>query len=214
MVAGVIVGTAFQVLQWLFLSGQLYVSKYNAIYGSFSFLPLLLIWMQLVWLITLIGGLLCFASQNVGQFAFGDDIDNISLDYRRSITLAIIAIICKRFVMQKKPLSSTEIAETYNLPAKLVSQQVFTLHKVGLVSFIAASGELQEYPLQPAVDVSTLTVGEVVKRIQTDGVKDFIPGFNSDYTSVIKESKRVTEEMIKVADNISILSLEIKDVNI
>ncbi|MDE6394078.1 MAG: YihY/virulence factor BrkB family protein, partial [Duncaniella sp.] len=50
--AGILAGTAFQVLQWLFVTGQIYVSKYNAIYGSFSFLPLMLIWMQLSWLIT------------------------------------------------------------------------------------------------------------------------------------------------------------------
>ena len=53
LIAGVFTGTAFMILQWLFVSGQLYVSKYNAIYGSFSFLPLLLIWMQLVWVICL-----------------------------------------------------------------------------------------------------------------------------------------------------------------
>ena len=41
--SGVFAGTAFQILQYLFLSGQIYVSKYNAIYGSFAFLPLLLI---------------------------------------------------------------------------------------------------------------------------------------------------------------------------
>lgn len=168
MISGVVVGTAFQVLQWLFLTGQLYVSKYNAIYGSFSFLPLMLIWLQLVWLITLIGGVLCYASQNIGQFNFSDDVDNISLDYRRSVILVIMAIICKRFVQQKRPLNSSEIAKTYNLPAKLVTRLVLDLHRVKLISFIAAPGELLEHPLQPAVDVSGLTVGEVIRRLQTD----------------------------------------------
>ena len=55
LIAGIIAGTSFVILQWLFLSGQIYVTRYNAIYGSFSFLPLLLIWLQLVWLITLSG---------------------------------------------------------------------------------------------------------------------------------------------------------------
>lgn len=214
IIAGVIVGTAFQILQWLFLSGQLYVAKYNAIYGSFSFLPLMLIWMQLVWLITLIGGLLCFASQNIGQFNFGDDVDNISLVYRRSVVLAITAIICKRFEQQKPPLSSSQIAEAYNLPAKLVTQIVLALKKVKLISFIAAPGELLEHPLQPAVDVSGLTVGEVIKRLQTDGDSDFIPDFDTDYAAVIKESNAITDAMIKVANETAIISLNVKDVDI
>lgn len=214
IMAGVIVGTAFQILQWLFLTGQLYVAKYNAIYGSFSFLPLMLIWMQLVWLITLIGGLLCFASQNIGEFNFGDDIDNISLAYRRSVIIAITAIICKRFVQQKPPLNSTQISQAYNLPKKLVTQIVLALKKVNLVSFIAAPGELLEHPLQPAVDVSGLTVGEVIKRLQTDGASDFIPDFDTNYADIIHESTTITDAMIKAADETAIISLGIKDADL
>lgn len=214
MISGVVVGTAFQVLQWLFLTGQLYVSKYNAIYGSFSFLPLMLIWLQLVWLITLIGGVLCYASQNIGQFNFSDDVDNISLDYRRSVILVIMAIICKRFVQQKRPLNSSEIAQTYNLPAKLVTRLVLDLHRVRLISFIAAPGELLEHPLQPAVDVSGLTVGEVIRRLQTDGASNFIPDFSSHYAQIIAESNAVTDAMIKAGDETAIISLSIKDTDI
>lgn len=214
MISGVVVGTAFQVLQWLFLTGQLYVSKYNAIYGSFSFLPLMLIWLQLVWLITLIGGVLCYASQNIGQFNFSDDVDNISLDYRRSVILVIMAIICKRFVQQKRPLNSSEIAQTYNLPAKLVTRLVLDLHRVRLISFIAAPGELLEHPLQPAVDVSGLTVGEVIRRLQTDGASNFIPDFSSHYAQIIAESNAVTDAMIKAGDETAIISLNIKDTDI
>ncbi|WP_302129260.1 YihY/virulence factor BrkB family protein, partial [uncultured Duncaniella sp.] len=58
LITGGIAGITFQILQWLFVSGQIYVSKYNAIYGSFSFLPLMLIWMQFSWLITLAGALI------------------------------------------------------------------------------------------------------------------------------------------------------------
>lgn len=214
MISGVVVGTAFQVLQWLFLTGQLYVSKYNAIYGSFSFLPLMLIWLQLVWLITLIGGVLCYASQNIGQFNFSDDVDNISLDYRRSVILVIMAIICKRFVQQKRPLNSSEIAQTYNLPAKLVTRLVLDLHRVRLISFIAAPGELLEHPLQPAVDVSGLTVGEVIRRLQTDGASNFIPDYSSHYAQIIAESNAVTDAMIKAGDETAIISLNIKDTDI
>lgn len=39
LAAGILCGTLFHLVQWLFVSGQVYVSKYNAIYGSFAFLP-------------------------------------------------------------------------------------------------------------------------------------------------------------------------------
>ena len=40
-ISGTISGIGFLVLQWLFVTGTLYVTKYNAIYGSFAFIPLL-----------------------------------------------------------------------------------------------------------------------------------------------------------------------------
>ena len=80
--AGVLAGTGFLILQWLFVSGQIYVTRYNAIYGSFSFLPLLLIWIQLVWLITLSGAVFCYSSQNILAYSFNSEIEHISEEYR------------------------------------------------------------------------------------------------------------------------------------
>ncbi len=50
--------------QNLYLSLQLGVAKYNAIYGSFATLPLFLIWMYIGWIFILAGAQLAFACQN------------------------------------------------------------------------------------------------------------------------------------------------------
>lgn len=68
LISGIICGISFQILQQLFVSGQIYVSKYNAIYGSFAFLPLLLIWLQLSWLILLFGCVLTYSAQNIFRY--------------------------------------------------------------------------------------------------------------------------------------------------
>ncbi|MBD5375215.1 MAG: YihY family inner membrane protein [Bacteroides sp.] len=209
LVAGACVGLAFQGLQWVFLTGQMYVAKYNAIYGSFSFLPLFLIWLQLVWLITLIGALLCYASQNAGRFNFYRDVDNISFDYRRKVVLTVMTIIAKRFVEQKKPLTASEIAVTYNIPVALVTAIVLQLRRIGLITFIEAEAEFLEHPLQPAVEVSTLTVGEIIRRLQTDGASEFIPGFEARYDSVGKIAESVTDAMIHIANETNIISINI-----
>lgn len=47
LLGGVFTGICFQVFQTLYIHGQIWVSKYNAIYGSFAALPLLLLWLQL-----------------------------------------------------------------------------------------------------------------------------------------------------------------------
>ena len=55
LVAGVITGIVFQVWQWAYVAFQVGVSEYGAVYGSFAALPLFLVWLQVSWIIVLLG---------------------------------------------------------------------------------------------------------------------------------------------------------------
>lgn len=185
--AGVIAGTAFQVLQWLFASGQIYVSKYNAIYGSFSFLPLMLIWMQLSWLITLAGALICCSAQNISTLSYGRQIDRISDNYRRKISLAVLSVILKRFASGESPLTSNEIAEKYNIPVRLVGILTTRLLECGLIVRVAPVGELEVtdmLPLQPSTHLSAYTVSHVLATLENYGDSEFLPGLDSEFPHI------------------------------
>ncbi len=207
--SGALVGTAFQIIQWVFLSGQMYVTKYNAIYGSFSFLPLLLIWIQLSWLTTLIGSLVCYASQNIGQFSFYEKVDNISIAYRRRVTLAVMTLIVKRFAKGLPAITIADLAKEYRIPENLVRLTAIRLHDVGLIVYEQAEGDLGYHPLLPATDISHITVGETVKRLEQHGASDFIPDFNTDYKSVNDIADRVEEALETVAGSTLLSSLDI-----
>lgn len=47
--------SGFQIFQMVYISGQLWVSKYNSIYGSIAAVPLLMLFMQFSWTIILFG---------------------------------------------------------------------------------------------------------------------------------------------------------------
>ena len=115
--AGVLCGTLFQCVQWLFVTGQLYVSKYNAIYGSFAFLPLLLVWLQLSWLITLSGVVLTYAWQNFDRFSYTDKVKDISQAYANDMALAVLALAAKRFKQREAPLTASALITGYDVPA-------------------------------------------------------------------------------------------------
>ena len=55
VIAGIIAGTTFQVVQWTYFHFQIGASSYGAIYGSFAAIPLFLIWVNISWLILLAG---------------------------------------------------------------------------------------------------------------------------------------------------------------
>ncbi|MGM9803248.1 MAG: YihY/virulence factor BrkB family protein [Muribaculaceae bacterium] len=60
--SGVVCSFSFELLQALF-ELSLYVSSYNAVYGSFAYLPLFLLWVQFSWLICLVGAQLAATAQ-------------------------------------------------------------------------------------------------------------------------------------------------------
>lgn len=182
--AGAICAICFQILQMLFLSGQLYVSKYNAIYGSFSFLPLLLIWLQLSWLILLFGCALTYSMQNVFAFNFLDNSVPPSRSLETKVMFIIMAVVARRFHEEKKPLTTQEISLEYGLPIRMVNRLSDKLQKGGLINTVIRGDEA--VALAPATDTDELTVGFIFKKIETEGNQDYIPHFNETYASTIK----------------------------
>ncbi len=206
LIPGLFAGIGFCVLQWLFVSGQVYVSKYNAIYGSFSFLPLLLLWMQLVWVICLTGCLLTYASQNIFQFTFSDQISDISKDYSEKVTIAIAAAIVQQFQRQEPPLTTHDIIGKYGIPSKLVVSVIDKLTDCGIISHVVIDAQQQLYGFQPAADPSVLTLGYVRQRLNSQGSSDFIPNFSENFHGVVNildkyDRRTLAEEKdIRLAD--------------
>ena len=200
--SGAICAVIFQILQMLFLSGQLYVSKYNAIYGSFSFLPLLLIWLQLSWLILLFGCVLTYSMQNVFAFKFLDNSVPPSRSLETKVMLIIMAVVSRRFHNEQTPLSLQEISIKYNLPIRMVNRLCDKLRKAGLVNMIVK--EHGDEGVAPAVDTDELTVGNIFKKIETEGNPNYIPRFNVIYSDTIAALDRWFEKCYKELEEIPI----------
>jgi membrane protein len=183
---GVVAGTGFKILQWLFVTGQLYVTRYNAVYGGFAFVPLLLLWVQLAWMTTLMGALLCYASQNINLFSFSNQIEDISLSYRQRVAVAVATVITRRFIEEKEAPTVQQISNRYLIPPKLVSQVVGDLVATGLISRVVVGDHGSEIGYQPGIDINLLTVEMVIDKLKMLGGRDFIPHFNRSFASVNK----------------------------
>lgn len=183
ILSGLICSIAFMVLQMLFVNGQVYVSKYNAIYGSFAFLPLLLIWLQLSWLITLFGCLLTYASQNVLGNNYSENLQSISHNYLRMLAITIMAIIVQRHLKGEKPLSNTGLSNEYILPIRLVTLITDKFHAAGLTYFVVEGKEVQG--VAPAIDASVYTVGQLLEKLDMQGESDFVPEFTAHFAQLI-----------------------------
>ncbi|MBD5233472.1 MAG: YihY/virulence factor BrkB family protein [Bacteroidales bacterium] len=183
-ISGVLAGTGFLLLQWAFVSGTLYVAKYNAIYGSFAFLPLMLLWMQLAWVICLAGAVVCYSSQNVFAFSLENEVAGISNRYRDMVTLAIASVLAQRFVEHERPATARDIMDEYGIPARLVTGITDRLCAAGFVNRVLFSDEKDTYGFQLAVEPSTLTVSSFTEVLYNFGTKDFIPDFDKNFPKI------------------------------
>jgi membrane protein len=171
ILAGFVAGIAFQLAQWGLIYFQVGASKYGAIYGSFAAFPLFLVWLQLSWLIVLFGAEISFASQNVHRYEYESDTLNISLAFKKTITLFIASILIKNFEVGKKGITASLISHEYKIPIRLVRQILYELVDSNIV-VETISENLKEHAYQPCIDIHKLSVGYVVNSIEDSGSKN------------------------------------------
>lgn len=211
LIAGFVTGIGFTVLQWLFVTGQLYVARYNAIYGSFSFLPLLLLWLQLTWVIIMSGALICYASQNIFQFSFTDKINKISRDYLEKVTIAISCAIVKKFVDRQMPVTDYELITTYGIPSRLVSNVTSRLCEAGIMSRVIVDEKTETIGYQPAMPPEDITINFLRNRLNKLGYRNFIPNFNANFPGVIKAVDEIDAMLAKSTNDMCLKDIHLKE---
>lgn len=204
IIPGILCGCAFQFLQWLFISGQIYVSKYNAIYGSFAFLPLLMIWLHLTWTITLAGVGLTYSAQNIFSFNFQKQIKLISNEYFYKIQLIIMTLIIKRFAEGKEPYSKIELSTEYEIPIRLLTKVIETLYDAGLIVAIQ-DVEDEEPEYVPACDINNITISYFNEMVNSKGESKFLKDFDNRFNNYFAKIDSIYDNSIKSSESLQIL---------
>jgi membrane protein len=176
ILGGVIAGTAFQFFQGIYISAQVVVAKYNAVYGSFAALPLFLIWLQISWLIMLFGAQIVYAHQHCGHGLLAEEIGKASNFARKIYALRILKLVIAQFEEGTQPPTAKSIAEQLNLPLIIVTQLIAWLKSATLVSEVA-DDQSNGPAYQPARDIQLLTVSLFLKAWEQLGQD---PVLNSD----------------------------------
>ena len=183
LIAGFVAGTALQLFQMVYISGQLWITKYNAIYGSFAALPLLLLWLQLSWNIVLMGVELSFSLQNIRKFYFEKETKNISRRYNDFFTILITSLIAKGFAEEKSPLTIDEISEKHSIPIRLTNQIIDLLQDLQIISPTPSELDDEVMAYQPAFDINLMSVKLLMKKIDSYGSENFKIDKDIEYSS-------------------------------
>ncbi len=66
--AAIIASVAFIIIQYIYTETQMLVSRIDAVYGAFAAIPLFLIWLNISWMVILVGAEISHAFQYVSEY--------------------------------------------------------------------------------------------------------------------------------------------------
>lgn len=181
---GIIAGSLFIGLQFAYIYFQVGMSRYNAIYGSFAALPLFLIWMQTSWLIVLFGAELSFAHQNEHSFEFEADTKNMSIYYRRLISLLVVKNIVDQFKDERQAPTLSDLSVNLKLPVRLVSEVMHRLILSHVLVEVNSNNGSKDVAYLPAFDIDKMTVNCILDKIEHYGASDFHFEETSDFKTL------------------------------
>ena len=185
-----VAGTFYQLTQMAYIHSQVGVSKYNAIYGGFAALPLFFIWLNISWMIVLLGAEVSFAAQNVRIYEPGTHSPLTVPHDRKLLALAVAHQVVKNFSRGEKHLRASEISDALRMPLRWIQEVISDLVHCGV--FTTADCEVtMDLTYLPSSDISMFTVSYVLDALERGGQKD--ASLSRKWTPETEELSRILE---------------------
>ena len=169
IVPGILAGVAMQWLQLVYIHSQIWVSSYNAIYGSFAALPLFMLWVQISWTICLFGAELSYTSQNLDYYDFNTVTSDISHRFQIVIYTMLMGHICRRFDEGGTPYTINELRDKTGVPIRVVNDLMYNLVEANLAIEITSDEKGEPSRFVPAMSVDKLSLGIMIDSIESSG---------------------------------------------
>lgn len=183
IIAGLIAGTAYQLIQFYYINLQIGFSRYNTIYGSFAALPLFLIWVQLSWLVFLFGAEISSALDNIRLFGYMKDYNFLSLSKKRLLSILVLKKLVNRFGNGQKAPGIQELSNETKLPVLYIIHLTNELLKARLIVKVMDKNDT-ETAFQPAMDIYKITVSNVIERLDNIGYNKLLINEDEDYRKI------------------------------
>lgn len=162
LVGGGVAGAIYQVVQWGYIRFQSRVSHFDIVYGSLAAIPLLIVWLELSWLILLVGAEISYAFQNIERYEFAHESSHLSHRLYRTLSLYLLT----RAVREGGAgLVVTELAHGSGLPLILCERIVEEWVEKGIAGWESRAEE--RYSLLP--EVEGWRVKQAIDRLEASG---------------------------------------------
>jgi membrane protein len=158
LLGGLFGGIGWLVAQMVYIKLQIGVARYNAIYGSFATLPLLLMWIYIGWVVFLAGAEMAFAAQVWRHYHWQEPA--MTPIARLTIAFEIIGTALSDF-HHRRTTDPATLARQLKQPLYLVNKVMQDLLAGGIIRRV--DGETNSYV--PAATEAEIKPAEIVELI-------------------------------------------------
>ena len=164
LLPGILAGVSMQVFQLIYINSQIWISNYNAIYGSFAIIPFFLLWLQASWIICLGGAELSYCRQNSDDF-FANSFQSVSFQEKVDISWEIIQCIKEKFMAGEEPYTELEIKKKVGKPMRIVKELLYDMQRINYIVEITYDEKGDTSHFLPAKDVSNVSKDDLMKEL-------------------------------------------------
>ena len=158
LAGALLAGTLWFATQNLYISMQIGVSKYNAIYGSFATFPLFLVWIYFGWLFVLLGAQVAYAIEKRKNYQLIRQ--SIAPALQLSAAIDIIRLITSRFQDRESTTFDQITHSLVTYSSAHLKQVLSELVRGNILHYAQGGGEIM--PSLPAEKITNQHIIEVI----------------------------------------------------
>ncbi|HEX6810546.1 MAG TPA: YihY/virulence factor BrkB family protein [Planctomycetota bacterium] len=163
-VGGVVAGSLLVVLHGLYLRLNVGVANANAVYLTFAALPILLVYVQLLWTLVLAGAEVAYAVQNLASLRGGEQLPPAPRAVQQRLAWHLVAAACEGFRTGRRGVTAAELSARLDVPMEWVNGVGDVLVQSGVL--VVLQGDTER--LMPATPPEQLDMAKVTAAIDGD----------------------------------------------
>jgi membrane protein len=207
IIAGLIAGTAYQLIQFYYINLQIGFSRYNTIYGSFAALPLFLMWVQLSWLVFLFGAEISSALENIRLYGYMKDYKFLSHSKKQLLAILVLRKIINKFNNGEKAPDIQDLSGEIQIPVLYVMHITEELIRARIIVKIVEHNEMNS-GFQPSMDIAKISLSNAIERLNALGNNKLLINEDEDFIKVDNAMAGCSDLISQNYSNVMIKDLE------